>query len=230
MNRFRQIRFEPEWMPPGDMPRHRHLEAYATVVLGGRYEQAGYSGRWTLSEGDVLIQPTLDCHADRMLSRGLWLQRLPWRLEEGLGGAYRVQGLDTIVRAARESPAEAGALLAAALPGGEALRPQQDRAGDLLAAAIAADTNRRIGELAEALGLVRETATRSFGRSFDVSPARFAAELRTRAAWLRITGSRSPLGQVAADSGFADQAHMTRAIRAFAAQTPGRLRRGAAPA
>ena len=235
MTHFRQIRFEPEWLPPGqDVPRHRHLEAYATVVLEGRYEQAGYSGRWIVGSGDVLIQPTLDCHTNRMISRGIWLQRLPWRLEEELRGAYRVQELDSIIRAARENPVQASALLATALPGAEALRPARDRAGDLLAAAIAAEITanrgRRIGELAEELDLVRETATRSFSRSFGISPARFAAELRTRAAWLRITGSRSPLGQVAADAGFADQAHMTRAIRAFAAQTPARLRRSVAAA
>src|SRR5579859_6194449 len=80
---FRKIRFEPEWLPAGhDGSRHQHLEAYASIVLEGRYEQAGYSGRWTVGGGDVLLQPTLDCHADRMLSRGVWVQRPPWRLEE----------------------------------------------------------------------------------------------------------------------------------------------------
>ncbi len=223
---FRKIRFEPEWLPAGhDGSRHRHLEAYATIVLEGRYEQAGYSGRWTVGSGDVLLQPTLDCHADRMLSRGVWVQRLPWRLEEGLGGAFRVAGLESIIAVARENPAAAAAMLAVALPRAEHLRPCNDRAADLLAAAITAGGGRRIGELAEELGLVRETATRSFSRSFGVSPARFAAELRTRAAWLGITGSRRPLGQIAFDAGFADQAHMTRAIRAFTARPPGRLRR-----
>lgn len=228
---FRNIRFEPEWLPPGyEVPRHRHLDAYATILLDGRYEQAGYSGRWIMSPGEVLLQPTLDCHADRMLSRGLWVQRLPWPREEGLGGAFRVAGVDAIIAVARRDPAEAAALLAAALPLAERLRPAGDRAADLLAAAIAADGSRRIGDLAEQLGLVRETATRSFGRTFGVPPARFAAELRLRAAWLGITGSRRPLGQIALETGFADQAHMTRAIRGFAAQPPGALRRGRSPA
>jgi transcriptional regulator GlxA family with amidase domain len=121
-------------------------------------------------------------------------------------------------------------MLAEALPRAQRLRPAADRAADALAAAIASGGGRRIGELAEELGLVRETATRSFSRSFGVAPARFAAELRTRAAWLGITGSRRPLGQIALETGFADQAHMTRAIRAFTAQPPGRLRRGLQPA
>ena len=28
-----------------DLPRHRHLRAYATVVLAGQFEESGYVGR-----------------------------------------------------------------------------------------------------------------------------------------------------------------------------------------
>jgi hypothetical protein len=53
------------------------------------YEQLAYAGRLRLECGDVLLQPTFDCHADRMLSQGLVILRLPWRRECGFGGVYR---------------------------------------------------------------------------------------------------------------------------------------------
>lgn len=78
----RAIRAGLERLPPGrDLPRHQHVDAYATIVLHGAYEQFAYAGRLKVQAGDVLIQPTLDCHADQMLSPSLTLIRLPWRRE-----------------------------------------------------------------------------------------------------------------------------------------------------
>ena len=68
---FRMARRGIERLAPGYAPpRHQHYEAYATVLLRGRFEQSGYAGRMRVAAGDVLVQPTLDCHADRMLSAG----------------------------------------------------------------------------------------------------------------------------------------------------------------
>jgi hypothetical protein len=42
---FRSIGHLPEWMPAGlDAPRHRHLNAYATIVLDGAYDQFAFAG------------------------------------------------------------------------------------------------------------------------------------------------------------------------------------------
>ena len=66
---FRLARLGIERLAPGyALPRHQHGEAYATVLLRGAFEQASYAGRMRVEAGQVLIQPTLDAHADRMLS------------------------------------------------------------------------------------------------------------------------------------------------------------------
>ena len=99
MGFFRHIVHRPQWVTGArDTPRHRHLEAYATVVLDGAYEQFAYAGCLRVGPGQVLVQPTLDCHADRMLSGRARLLRLPWPRDEGLGGVFRPCGLDLVVR------------------------------------------------------------------------------------------------------------------------------------
>src|SRR5262245_36894634 len=109
----RHIRFGvPERLPRDHhVPRHQHVEAYATLVLGGAYEQLAYAGRLRLEAGDVLLQPTFDCHADRMLSQGLEILRLPWRRESGFGGVYRRCRVDLIRQAAGRDLREAVVLL-----------------------------------------------------------------------------------------------------------------------
>src|ERR1700733_5492304 len=69
------------------LPRHRHLGAYATVVLAGSLEESGYSGRIHAVAGDVLIHPALDCHANLKITGGLQLIRLDWPDGAGRGGA-----------------------------------------------------------------------------------------------------------------------------------------------
>ena len=85
---FRSVRFGPERMAYNkEMPRHRHMRAYATLVLAGEFVQFSYAGRLQLQAGDVLINPTLDYHSNRMRSRGgVTLVRLPWRHEDACVG------------------------------------------------------------------------------------------------------------------------------------------------
>lgn len=226
---FRRIRFAIESIPAGaHVPRHRHLDAYATLILDGAYEQASYAGRLRVAAGDVLVQPTLDCHANRMLSRGVRILRLPWPRDAGFGGVFRIADADTIVKAAIEDIATASALLVSAVRG---LAPRArfvDGIGDLLAADLAGDPSLAVGEWAERAGVARESATRGFTRLFGVPPARFGAELRARNAWLQTTASRDRLCEIAADAGFCDQAHMTRAIKRLTGDTPAQWRQSLA--
>lgn len=218
--RFRQIVPGFERLPADhDLPRHAHFAAYVTVVLDGGYAQAAYAGRMTLRPGDVLIQPTLDRHASRMTGQALHLLRLTWAAETSLGGVYRPRGVDQVIRAARRDPTEATALLAEQISGPPQPAIQADWP-DLLAQALSGSEPPRIGVWAEAHGLARETVARGFARRFGVTPHRFAAELRARRAWLGIVSGDGSLAGLAAELGYADQPHMTRAVRALTGATP----------
>jgi AraC-like DNA-binding protein len=70
------------------------------------------------------------------------------------------------------------------------------------------------------LGVLRETASRAFSAAFGVPARQFRSELRARAAGLQIVRSRTSLAQIALATGFADQAHMTRHLRALTGASP----------
>jgi AraC-like DNA-binding protein len=92
---------------------------------------------------------------------------------------------------------------------------------DLLLADLAMNASTEIGEWAEVNGLARETVSRGFTAAYGIAPSVLRAELRARTAWLRITRGSDCLSTIAADTGFADQAHMTRWVHRITGAPPG---------
>src|SRR5580692_11519090 len=108
---FRRIKHGIETLPCSfSLPRHRHLRAYATVVLAGTFEESGYIGRIRATAGDVLIHPAMDCHGNRMISAGVKLIRLDWP-DVGGEGLYRLNEVDAIARIAERDVKQAALLL-----------------------------------------------------------------------------------------------------------------------
>lgn len=218
---LRHVRPGREWIERGrDMPRHRHLDAYALVVLKGAIEQISYAGRAVARAGDMLVQPTLDCHANRMISAGAEVLRLPWPIEQSVGGAVTLSDPDSIVRIAESNWALAGTLARAEATTHGLRRGAADDWADQLATDLASGAASSITSWAEQAGLARETVSRGFAKIYGVSPVRLRIELRTRSAWLRTITSRDRLADIAATNGFADQAHMGRAVRALTGAAP----------
>ncbi|MGW0732462.1 helix-turn-helix transcriptional regulator [Streptomyces sp. NPDC002851] len=71
--------------------------------------------------------------------------------------------------------------------------------------------------------------SRSFSRELGVSVTRYRHRVRIGRALDRLEEGESSLGTLAADLGFADQAHMTRTLRQYLGRTPTALRRLLAP-
>jgi len=224
---FRRITPGIETLPASfSLPRHRHLRAYATVVLAGTFEESGYVGRTRAAAGDVLIHPALDCHANNMISAGVRLIRLDWPDDRGAGGLYRLNDVDAVARAAEKDLSAATLLLQKALRKECISAPgRRNDWPDLLAGILAQNASTEIGVWAESNGLARETVSRGFAAAYGIAPAVFRAELRTRAAWLRITRSSDGLCAIATETGFADQAHMTRWIHRVTGAPPAAWRR-----
>jgi AraC-like DNA-binding protein len=208
-------------LPPGhDIPRHRHLGAYAIVVVEGSFEQTNYAGRLIARTGDILVQPTLDCHANTMISNGARILRLPWPLEQGVGGAKSLRDLDEIIRLAERDYVAATQMAFKEVSEGGLRRGEIRDWPDLLAVELVSARFTSIMEWSDAQGLARETVSRGFSRAFDVSPATFRTEMRARQAWLRCVTTRERFADIAAETGFADHAHMTRHVRAFTGAPP----------
>ena len=221
------------WNAHDCVPRHRHAAGYVALVLRGGYEECGSRGRFRVGPGDVLLHDAFDAHLDRFGRAGAELLNLamPGPLPRIAVGC--VADPDAIARAAERDPREAGEMVRAQL---RAKSPAPEDWPEVLAAALLDDPGRRLDGWARQEGLAAETVSRGFGRVFGVTPAAFRAEARARRAFALIVGHDTPLAAIAAATGFADQAHMSRAVRRLTGAPPGawrtsnRFKTAAAPA
>lgn len=227
------------------MTRHAHDITSVSVVLGGALvEEAEHRSVVALS-GSVVVKPAGVYHANRfgptdvlicrvdvleptdepMVSRHA-LAHWSWRWRPG---AVR------LVRAALAGPArlDRGAALRLAL---DLLETVDERAGQRRAPSWVLDASREIlqgapdsrppsvSEIARAVGRHRGSVARWFRAEYGFSIRELRRrEMVERAARLIVTSDRT-LSAIAHSCGFADHAHMTRAIRAAAGMTPTALR------
>jgi AraC-like DNA-binding protein len=208
-------------LPAGQsIPRHRHADGYAAIVLEGTHQQAGDAGRRRLGPGEVAVHAGFAAHLNHVGPGGARLLNLPvaW-LPDGFG---RVDDPDELVRLAGQDPQAAAARLQEQLmplPAGSADWP------DLLAAALAADPGLSVSAWARQHGLAAATVSRGFARVFGTSPRRFRSEALARRALHGCLWEGGSLAHVALEAGFADQSHMTHAITALTGCPPGEWRR-----
>lgn len=126
------------------------------------------------------------------------------------------------VRAAERDAVEAGALLLAEI---RRKPPLHYDWPDILADDLLNDPAWRLDEWARQRSLAPSSVSRGFRKVFGVTPAAFRLGARARHAFRMITGSGQSFAAVAATTGFADQAHMSRAIRALTGAPPGSWRK-----
>ena len=98
---------------------------------------------------------------------------------------------------------------------------------DQARAAIGADhpSALRLGSLAAALGVSPYRLSRAFPRALGVSLTHYRNRVRITHALDRLQAGEPSLAALAADLGFADQAHLTRTVRDHLGHTPTALRR-----
>lgn len=206
----------------GHVPRHRHREAYAAIVLAGGYEEAGDTGRWLASPGQVLVHDRLDAHQDRVGARGCMLVNVAIEGDSPISGLFRIGDPDAVARlAASDARAASSCLFAQAR---HAVAPLDDWP-DMLARRLGEDAPLSIGEWAEDMGLAAESVSRGFRRAYGISPRRYRLELRARRALGLIGDGRLGLAAIAQECGFADQPHLTRTLGGMTGRTPGQWRR-----
>ncbi|QWF79823.1 hypothetical protein HUW46_03236 [Amycolatopsis sp. CA-230715] len=82
----------------------------------------------------------------------------------------------------------------------------------------------RISGLADELGMSRRHLARRFHDQVGMAPKTAARVLRFERAAELVADPSRPFAQVAAETGYADQAHFARELRALTLRTPGELR------
>lgn len=204
----------------GLMARHRHAEGYAALVLSGGYVEAGDRGRFHARPGMVLIHGPWESHMDAVSRSGAMVLNLPLAGEVGFGVA-EASDPDLIARTAERDVAEAARLLHQSM---RTLESSPDDWPDALAAALRRDPGLSVSRWAECANLAAATVSRGFRQAFGTSPRRYRAEQRALAAARGLLHRADPPAALAAELGFVDQAHMTRAVKALTGASPGRLR------
>jgi AraC family transcriptional regulator len=84
------------------------------------------------------------------------------------------------------------------------------------------DGELRLSYLAEECGLSMSYFSRSFKRTFGVPAHRYLITRRVERAKFLLKSSSAPLSEIALESGFADQAALSRTFRAFVGTSPKR--------
>ncbi|HKX88051.1 MAG TPA: AraC family transcriptional regulator [Sphingopyxis sp.] len=216
--------FQPSLLPAStDIARHHHREPYATVVLAGAYEEAGDAGRFAARAGEVLLHGPFSAHRDRISGTRTMVLDLPLPFDgRDWPARARIDDPDHIVRLAERDPTEAVAgLLDGLVP---APADEADDLPDRLSDVLRTSDAPRIGEWAAAHGRSREHVSRGFERLYGVSPAAYRADCRAKRAWRMIVASDECLAGIAVAAGYADQAHMTRAVTGLTGASPRRWR------
>lgn len=132
---------------------------------------------------------------------GAGAAELAERLHDATGPAARFAILDDVLRRALDRARPA--------------RPDTERAWALLRAS---GGRARVEAVADAVGCSRRHLARRFAEDVGVPPKLAARLIRFEAARRRI--GTVPLARLAADHGFADQAHLTREFRALGGAPP----------
>lgn len=203
---------------PGEkLDRHRHDGGFAALVLSGSYVEAGDRGRMRVAAGNVILHGLYEAHLNDVAHCGAEVLVLPWTggIASPLGA---VGDADAIARLADRDIRQASELLKAQLT---PLPVAAIDWPDQLANDMRHDPNLSLEEWADQAGLRPETISRGFRRAFGVTAVEFRMRSRVLKAVADIAGGGS-LSQVAFDSGFADQAHLTRSFRGLTGETPRR--------
>jgi len=200
------------------LDRHVHAAPYAALILAGGYEEAGDQGRFRVNAGDVIFHDAFEAHLDRFLKREaivLNLRLAPTSCYTiGFG---RVRDPDRVVRVAEtDRNAAADLLLSSSISGA----PQLADWPDELAARLLECPAVKLSAWSEQKGIAPWTISRGFVQVFGVSPEAFRARVRAQKAWKAVQGTTVSLAAIAAELGFADQAHMTRSVKALTGHAP----------
>jgi AraC-like DNA-binding protein len=210
--------------PDERRPRHCHRHAFAAVILSGGYLEAGDEGRWTVRPGEVLVHRPFESHLNRFDPAGTEVLILPLKADNDAVLTGEVEDPDVLARIAERDQAQAVEALMAML------RPRRLAEADwpdLLAEALRDDPELPLADWAERTGLRPETLSRGFGQAYGLTPRAYRSVTRARKAFAELMRTEAPLAELAAGAGFADQAHMTRAIVQLTGHPPGWWRRAA---
>jgi len=217
------------YAPDEECQPHRHDRAQISLLLAGGYVEESDEGCARVDGPSLSRKPGGFEHQNRFGEAGALILSLN---KDGTAAPDRyfvTRGPEGLVGHALRRIANDGAAISA-LAGDVAagLSPVAAPPSPWMAAArdrLLADSGLNVGVLARSLGLHPVRFARLFREAFAWSPTEARQNRRAAQAVDRLIRTRTPLAEIAAEEGFADQAHLSRVINRTTGWSPGRLRR-----
>jgi AraC family transcriptional regulator len=223
------------------VPLHSHRRSTLTLVLSGRFVEVVGNRSGVLAPLDLIVKHGAVEHANHYpegatcfvieLGRDLEERALPrCQPMTGLPSALALSLLDdAFTRRLTTFELEDGvARLVAAVTGSRPFRRGiVPRWLELIRERIWDDAVRRptLAELSALAGVHPSHLCRAFSAHFGCTIGASSRQARIGAAARRLTSTDDPIAIVAADFGYADQAHLTRELCRHVGRPPARLRR-----
>lgn len=232
------------YRPHADLALHRHAEPYLCIVLDGAYEEATPARRFDLAAGALVAHEAGSAHANRFSARGgRCLNVTPtgsWRdnaLWDGWRGEHAVQAAprEAFRRLRHELAlaADCGDLGVAAALFELLHRARREHARGAAPAWLRRVRDRiedggahrlTLAALADEAGVHPSHLARAFRQWQGKSIGEAVRARRLRGALDALASGSAPMAELAAAAGFADQAHMARAVRQATGLTPSAYR------
>lgn len=227
-----EVRFAPDCL----LTWHAHPRACVAVVLGGAVRKQFAGAEVDATEGTLITMPSLEPHQDLFGHSGTRILVVENDVV-GSRAAFRDWNATLIaIRAANELELDddftplaleglALELVAAAGRGGKLPKVSRwlQEAHDELRERFRNPPSTT--ELARHVGVHPAHLARAFRLHYGESPGGFVRRCRLEWAAGRLIASDIPLASLAAEAGFADQSHFTRAFRREFGVTPRNYRR-----
>jgi AraC family transcriptional regulator len=233
-----------DYAPDTIVPAHAHARPYFCYVSAGGFREVGVGGAYLASRGTLVFHPAAETHSDEFGAAGARCFNIE------VGGDVRVTRDPGVIRGRavryaaelyREMRAwdAASAVVAEGLTAALAARVGFDAASERRTAPRASSDLSRAAErlradpcnppslasLALDAGLGSLTFARSFRRQYGCGVGAFVRAERVERAKRALAESTRAVSAIAAELGFADQAHLTRVFRDATGWTPAAFRR-----
>jgi AraC family transcriptional regulator len=239
-----------EHRPGLRLEKHRHAEAVIGLLLDGVYDEWLDGRTVEPMRASLLIKPPETPHANRIGRTGthtVLIQVRPNAIPAELAGVLatpaihidaKVAAIGELFVAELRNPGGPSALALEALAyellglaerrgakrGAGYSRTQRwvTRVREFLHAEAEAGASRAtsLAALAQAAGVDRAHLARAFRQVFGCTVGEYVRSVRIGRAAAMLRSSREPVGRIAAESGFADQSHLTNHFRSAYGVTP----------
>ena len=239
-----------DYAPSYAVPSHAHARPYFCYVSAGDFRELGARGSYVATRGTLVFHPASESHSDEFGAEGGRCFNIEVgsdvriAREPGVVSGRAVRYAAELYREMRAWDA-ASAVVAEGLAAALVARVEHD-ARELSRAASDARATRRtstdlsraasrlrddpchppsLASLASDAGMATITFARAFRRAYGAGVGAFARAERVELAKRALAESARSVSAIAAELGFADQAHLTRVFRDATGWTPAAFRR-----